>query len=228
MNIDVCFSRWKGDQAEVLSIYSTVRTRDRVEPVWETMGSTERAVCELYSPEGRVSGCVEGTGPGIELKVSCPHPAPTKQDMKCLWQLGMRRVVPTTAWNICVSQSCLALCNPMDCSSPGSSVHGSLQTRILEWVAIPFSRGISQPRDRTWVSCIASRILYHLSHQGHHTLYQKIILCLSRIQILEASKPWPRVWEAVRGRLGHRCWYQMPWAWILPPISQQLALGLFT
>ena len=43
----------------------------------------------------------------------------------------------------------------MDCSPPGSSVHGVLQARILEWVAIPFSRGSSQPRDRTQVSCIA-------------------------------------------------------------------------
>ena len=43
----------------------------------------------------------------------------------------------------------------MDCSLPGSSVHGILQARILEWVAIPFSKGCSQPTDRTQVSCIA-------------------------------------------------------------------------
>ncbi|CAM9632051.1 unnamed protein product [Rangifer tarandus platyrhynchus] len=48
-----------------------------------------------------------------------------------------------------VPQSCLTPCDPMDCSLPGSSVHGILQTRILEWVAIPFSRGSSQPRDRS-------------------------------------------------------------------------------
>ena len=53
--------------------------------------------------------------------------------------------------------SCLTLCVPMDCSPPGSSVHGILQARILEWVAIPFSRGSSWPRDRTWVLCIAGR-----------------------------------------------------------------------
>ena len=47
----------------------------------------------------------------------------------------------------------------MDCSPPGSSVHGILQARILEWVAIPFSRGFSQPRDRTWVSCIEGGLL---------------------------------------------------------------------
>ena len=53
-----------------------------------------------------------------------------------------------------VSQSYLTLCDPMDCNLPGSSVHGILQARILEWVAIPFSRGSSQPRDRTQVSLL--------------------------------------------------------------------------
>ena len=54
-------------------------------------------------------------------------------------------------------QSCTILCNLMDCSPPGSSVHGILQARILEWVAIPFSRGSSQPRDRTCIFCIVGR-----------------------------------------------------------------------
>ena len=56
---------------------------------------------------------------------------------------------------VLVAQSCPTLCNPMDCSPPGSSVHGILQTRIMEWVAIPFSRGFSQPRGQTLVSYIA-------------------------------------------------------------------------
>ena len=46
-------------------------------------------------------------------------------------------------------QSCLTLCNPMDCSPPGSSVHGILQARILEWVTVLFSRRSSPPRDQT-------------------------------------------------------------------------------
>ena len=54
-----------------------------------------------------------------------------------------------------VAQSCLTLCDPVDCSLPSSSVHGILQARILEWVAISFSRGSSQPRDRTWISCFS-------------------------------------------------------------------------
>ena len=51
-------------------------------------------------------------------------------------------------------------------SPPGSSVHGILQARVLEWVAIPFSRASSQPRDPTQVSCIAGGFFCHLSHQG--------------------------------------------------------------
>ena len=56
-----------------------------------------------------------------------------------------------------VAQSCPTLCDPMDWSPPGSSVHGILQARILEWVVIPSSRGSSQPRDQTQVSHVAGR-----------------------------------------------------------------------
>ena len=66
---------------------------------------------------------------------------------------------------VLATQLCLTLCDPMDCSPPGSSVHGILQARVLESVAILFSRGSSRPRDPTWVSCTAGR-LYHLNHRG--------------------------------------------------------------
>ena len=61
-----------------------------------------------------------------------------------------------SASGVCVlaAQLCPTLCNPMDCSPPGSPVHGILQARIMEWVAISFSRGSSRPRDRTRISCI--------------------------------------------------------------------------
>ena len=67
-----------------------------------------------------------------------------------------------------VAQSCPTLCDPMDCSLPGSSVHGISQARILEWAAISFSTACSQPRDRTRVSRIVGRHFYHLSHQRSH------------------------------------------------------------
>ena len=55
------------------------------------------------------------------------------------------------------SLSHVQLCNPMDCSLPDSSVHGIFQARVLEWIAISFSRRSSQPRDRTWASRIVGR-----------------------------------------------------------------------
>ena len=56
-----------------------------------------------------------------------------------------------------VTKSCPTPCNSMDCSLPGSFVHGIFQARILEWVAIFFSNGSSQPKDQTQVSSIAGR-----------------------------------------------------------------------
>ena len=60
---------------------------------------------------------------------------------------------------VLLTQSCPTLCDPKDCSPPGSSVCGILQSRIQEWVAISFSRGSSQPRDWMWVSCTAGRLV---------------------------------------------------------------------
>ena len=59
--------------------------------------------------------------------------------------------------NVLITQLCLTVCDLIDCSPPGSSLHGILQERILEWVAIPFSRGSFQPRVQTRVSCISGR-----------------------------------------------------------------------
>ena len=69
----------------------------------------------------------------------------------------------TNLAHLCVlaTQSCLTLCDPILCSPPGSSVHGILQARILEWVAMPSSRGSSGPKDCTCISGIGRRILYH-------------------------------------------------------------------
>ena len=59
------------------------------------------------------------------------------------------------------AQSCLTFCDPMNCSPPGFSVQGILQARILEWVAISYSRGSSQSRDGTLISCLTGRGIYH-------------------------------------------------------------------
>ena len=77
------------------------------------------------------------------------------------------------------AQSCV--CDSMDCSPPGSSVHGLLQAGILERVIISFSRGSSQPRDGTWVSCICCyvrRIPYYERHLGSPCL---LLRCSHRV-----------------------------------------------
>ena len=72
---------------------------------------------------------------------------------------------PSRNMKVLVPQLCPTLCDPMDCSPPGSSVHGILQARTLDWVPTPFSRGSSRPRDQ--IRLLHYRqILYHLSHQG--------------------------------------------------------------
>ena len=63
----------------------------------------------------------------------------------------------TRSAEVLVAQLYLTLCDPTYCSPPGSSIYGISQARILEWVAIPFSRGSSSPRDQTCASCIAGR-----------------------------------------------------------------------
>ena len=80
-------------------------------------------------------------------------------------------------------KSCLTLCNARDCSPPGSSVHVIFQARILKWVAISSSRGSSQPRDRIYISCIGSRILYHLSHMGSYWLLLLLLSRFSRVRL---------------------------------------------
>ena len=62
-------------------------------------------------------------------------------------------------WSVKIAQLCLTLCDPVNCSPPGSSVHGILQARIMEWVAVPFSRGSPQPKDGPQVSRIAGGFL---------------------------------------------------------------------
>ena len=79
-----------------------------------------------------------------------------------LWTRWSPRLAHCLTVLCLVAQSCPTLCNPMDCSPPGSSVMGVLQARILEWVAMPSSRGSSRPRDRIRISCIAGRF-YSLS-----------------------------------------------------------------
>ena len=75
-----------------------------------------------------------------------------------------------------VTQSCLTLCNPMNCSLPSSSVHGTYQVRILEWVAMPSSRGSSRPRNGTGVSWIAGGFFTSwATREAQFSLYYNLV-----------------------------------------------------
>ena len=89
------------------------------------------------------------------------------------------------------TQSCPTLCDPMDCSSPGSSVHGVFQARILEWVAISSFWGSSQPSDWTflsWISYFGKRILYHLTSPP--------------VYYLARSGKCRKIWQEIRAQRG--------------------------
>ena len=93
------------------------------------------------------SGRSPGGGNGSPLQYSCLE---NPMDRGAWWATQPMK------WSE-VAQSCPTLCDPMDCSLPGFSVHGIFQVRVLEWVAISFSRRSSWLRDWTQVSCIAGR-----------------------------------------------------------------------
>ena len=96
-----------------------------------------------------------GEGNGNPLQCSClENPGDGGA-----WWAAVYGVTQSQTWlkRLSSSSSSKTLCDPMDWSLPGFSVHGILQARILEWVAMPFSRGSFLPRDWTWISCIAGR-----------------------------------------------------------------------
>ena len=80
---------------------------------------------------------------------------------------------------VLVAQSYLTLGIPFTVAPPGSSVHEIPQPRILEWVAMPFSRGSSRPRDQThisYVSCIGKQVLYHWCHLGSPKITSSLVI----------------------------------------------------
>ena len=88
---------------------------------------------------------------------------------------------------VLVTRLCATLCDPVDCSLPGSSVRGIFQARILEWIAIPFSRVSSWPRDQTQVSCIAGRFFtVWATREVPHYLHRKPASLLTILHSLGA------------------------------------------
>ena len=93
-------------------------------------------------------------------------------------------------WKLLVTQSCLTLCSPIDCSLPDSSVHGILQARILEWVDIPFSKGSTWPRNQTWGFLHCMQSLYCLSQKPcPYVLCLVAQSCLTLCDTMDCSPP---------------------------------------
>ena len=111
--------------------------------------------CFYPAPPNARSTCLPvNTGvvlmkPSLEVSLRTPLPAVS---LMCSPPASPGTYTPVISD---LTQSCPTLCNPMDCSPPGSSVLGILEGRILEWVAISFSRGSCQPRDRMHISCVS-------------------------------------------------------------------------
>ena len=136
------------------------------------------------------SSLVAHKRPPLELEASFPTHTSHHLSRRPFYMLNISHRLPYSHESLqthcihsllcCVCQllSCVQLCHPMDCSPPGSSLHGILQARILEWLAMPFSRISPLPRN---LHC--RRVLYHLSHQGSS---HQLLLCNKLLQNLLA------------------------------------------
>ena len=106
-----------------------------------------------------------------------------------------------------VTQSCLTLWDPTDCNPPGSSVYGILLAKILEWVAIPFSKGSSRPRDWTWVSCTPGGFLTVWATREAHILWNtalQIGTTYERLTQLSSSSSMNKI---TQGIAQHKPWF---------------------
>ena len=145
-----------------------------VNPIWQIgeviMPPTDNLKCPFRYfcfPKGLLYIVPQGDSTKFLISLSLPKTLPYFTGSSLSMQISFfsyrafcNPSIPTLDFlkvEVWISQSCPTLCNPMDCSPPGSSVHGIFQARMLEWVAISFSRGSFPPRDRTWVSHIPGR-----------------------------------------------------------------------
>ena len=117
------------------------------------------------------------------------------------WSLAWRNLSTSMLLVSEVTQSCPTLCGPMDCSLPGSSLHGILHTRILEWVAVSFSRTPSYPcKNKHWVQFVLNSFLYWSSrlliiicpYLVSHPRYER-----PRFNPWVGKIPWRRAWKPI-------------------------------
>ena len=143
------------------------------------------------------------SGQGYLSGLPCPLPGDLPDS-------GIKPVSPESpalqADSLCVlvTQLCPTLCNPMDCSAPGSSVNRIFQVRTLEWVAISFSRGSSETRDQTWVSYAAGR--FFTNWATREALKFLVNIKCPETQVLRLLQ------EAVTGGSTFSCLSMLSWA----------------
>ena len=124
-------------------------------PVQSSAGCLQHRWARRFVPVPLPAGVVLCAGTRLSVPVNACCFREGREGLLCTCRVS--GAVIGALFCCLVVQSCPALCNPMDCSPPGSSVHGLTQARILEWVVRPSSRGSSQSRDRTQVSYTAGR-----------------------------------------------------------------------
>ena len=118
-------------------------------------------------------------------------------------------------------------CDPMDCSPPGSSVHGILQARILEWVVVVFSRESSKPKDQTRVSCIAHRLQAQIpiwATREAPGMYKAGVLIFlfaqkTKLRVWEVKSTNPRLWGSLWSL---RRYSQTPLLWVSLVLSHPI------
>ena len=147
---------WGGDDLIIMEIKCTINVTHLSHP--ETIPPPPQSVEKLSSmkpiPVAKESG---------DHRRSWRYAVPPPFLTVCFSYISL--LVGVVCMCVKSPQFCLTLCGPMDCSPSRSSVHGIFQARVLEWVAISFSRGSPLPRDWPQVSCIGRRIFLPLSHQ---------------------------------------------------------------
>ena len=117
-------------------------------------------------------------------------------------------------YNCCsIAKPCPTLCDPVDCSLPGSSVHGIFQARVLEWIAISFSRGSSWPRDRTHVSCIGRWILCHWVPGKPFDIITFTLFLFSKIEIIVGTQYMLRDFSLRAGWVGYTGMWSLVKQW---------------
>ena len=125
--------------------------------------------------------------------IGCPWWGWKRRVKKLPWNSTLKTKIMASSPSVkSESVSCSVTSDSLDCGSPGSSVHGILQARILEWVAILFSRGSSQPRDQTWVSHIAGGPITSCQiERGNVAAVTDFIFLVSKITAdSEQLQPW--------------------------------------